>query len=70
MCPHGHIIKNNLSHKPRSSGKHIIDVNQAECEIVNNSFLPVEMAVTDDDFVSWMPLNSPCLVSWTEVFLI
>ena len=49
---YGHIIKNNLSHKPRSSGKHIIDVNQAECEIVNNSFLPVGMVVTDDDFVS------------------
>ena len=49
---YGHIIKNNLSHTPRSSGKHIIDVNQAECEIANNSFLPVDMAVTDDDFVS------------------
>lgn len=49
---YGHIIKNNLSHKPRSSGKHIVDVNQAECEITNNSFLPVEMTVTDDDFIS------------------
>lgn len=49
---YGHIIMNNLSHTPRSSGKHIIDVNQAECEIANNSFLPVDMAVTDDDFVS------------------
>ena len=49
---YGHIIKNNLSHTPRSSGKHIIDVNQSECEIANNSFLPVDMAVTDDDFVS------------------
>ena len=49
---YGHIIKNNLSHTPKSSGKHIIDVNQAECEIANNSFLPVDMAVTDDDFVS------------------
>ena len=49
---YGHIIKNNLSHKPRSSGKHIIDVNQVECEIANNSFLPIEMTVTDDDFIS------------------
>ena len=49
---YGHIIKNNLSHKPRSSEKHIIDVNQVECEIANNSFLPIEMTVTDDDFIS------------------
>lgn len=66
---YGHIIKNNLSHTPKSSGKHIIDVNQAECEIANNSFLPVDMAVTDDDLLVWMLPSLPYLVSQTEVFL-
>lgn len=49
---YGHILHNNLSHSPRSAGKHIIDINMSECEYINNSFLPLELTVTDDDFIS------------------
>lgn len=49
---YGHIIKNNLSLNPRSSGRHIINVNQTLCEISNNSVLPVDLLVTESDFVS------------------
>lgn len=50
---YGHIIKNNLSYGPRTSGNHIINVNQAKCEISNNSFLPIPMSiVAETDFVS------------------
>lgn len=52
---YGHLIKNNLSHSPRSAGKHIIDVNQTECEIVNNSFGPQAVEVADADFESLDP---------------
>ena len=50
-----HIIRNNLSYKPRAAGKHIVDVNREECTIINNSFLPVDMTVGEDDFVSLDP---------------
>ena len=50
-----HIIRNNLSYKPRAAGKHIVDVNREECMIINNSFLPVDMTVGEDDFVSLDP---------------
>ena len=49
---YGHILQNNLSHSPRTAGKHIIDIDQSKCTVANNSFLPVTMNVTDDDFVS------------------
>lgn len=49
---YGHIIKNNLSYDPRTSGRHIINVNQSECEISNNSFLPTNMSLSSGDFLS------------------
>ena len=47
-----HIIRNNVSFSPRSSGKHIIDVDASLCEIENNSFLPTSLSVSEEDFVS------------------
>ena len=49
---YGHVIRNNLSYMPRSAGKHIVDVDPKECTIVNNTFLPVDLTVEEDDFVS------------------
>lgn len=49
---YGHIIKNNLSYSPRTSGQHIVDVNQSLCTIVSNSFLPVAISLSDTDFES------------------
>lgn len=47
-----HIIENNLSYEPRSSGQHLIDYNAELCTINNNTFYPTNQAVTADDFVS------------------
>jgi hypothetical protein len=49
---YGHVLKNNLSYDPRTLGRHVFNVNQELSEIGNNSFLPVEMNVTEGDFVS------------------
>lgn len=49
---YGHIIKNNLSYSPRMRGKDLIDVDATRCEIVNNSFAPSPIELTDADFVS------------------
>jgi len=49
---YGHIIKNNLSYAPRTSGKNIISVDHTLCEIENNSFLPTEMSIASSDFMS------------------
>lgn len=46
-----HIIKNNLSYSPRTSGRDIINVNQSLCEISHNSFLP-SIAISSSDFES------------------
>ncbi|MCD7962115.1 MAG: right-handed parallel beta-helix repeat-containing protein [Rikenellaceae bacterium] len=49
---YGHIIKNNLSYSPRTSGLDIINVNHDRCEIGMNSFLPTAMSLSDADFIS------------------
>src|SRR5690606_35732173 len=49
---YGHIIRHNLSFSPRTAGLHIRMVDQALSQISNNSFLPVNMEVTADDFIS------------------
>lgn len=49
---YGHIIRNNVSYLPRSTGKHIVDVNEALCEIANNSFAPESSELTSTDFIS------------------
>lgn len=49
---YGHIIKNNVSFTPRTTGAHMIDVNASLCEIENNSFAPTEISLTTKDFVS------------------
>jgi hypothetical protein len=49
---YGHIIRHNLSFSPRTAGLHIRMVDQELSQISNNSFLPVNMEVTADDFVS------------------
>lgn len=49
---YGHIIRHNLSFRPRNADNHIINVDVARSQISNNSFLPVSMEVTADDFVS------------------
>ncbi|MDN3669628.1 DUF4990 domain-containing protein [Echinicola jeungdonensis] len=49
-----HILKNNVSHDFRRTG-HISNVNKGLCEISNNSFLPNEIPVTDNDFISLDP---------------
>lgn len=49
---YGHIIKNNVSYLPRSTGKHLVDVNEALCEIANNSFAPESPELTSTDFMS------------------
>ncbi len=57
---YGHIIKNNLSYEPRTSGKHIVDYDVTQSSIGNNSFLPVDMALVAADFIS---LNEAELMS-------
>ena len=37
---------------PRSAGKHLIDVDETLCEIVNNSFAPESYELTSADFIS------------------
>lgn len=49
---YGHVIRHNLSFSPRTAGRHIINVDESLSQISNNSFLPVNMEVTADDFVS------------------
>src|SRR5690606_24557811 len=49
---YGHIIRHNLSYSPRTAGRHIINVDEALSQISNNSFLPVNMEVMADDFIS------------------
>lgn len=49
---YGHIIRHNLSYSPRTAGQHIVNVNQELSQISNNSFLPVNMEVTANDFMS------------------
>ncbi len=49
---YGHIIRHNLSFSPRTGGLHIRMVDQTLSQISNNSFLPVNMEVTADDFIS------------------
>ncbi|MBD1420445.1 right-handed parallel beta-helix repeat-containing protein [Sphingobacterium chuzhouense] len=49
---YGHIIRHNLSFSPRTAGLHIRMVDQTLSQISNNSFLPVNMEVTADDFIS------------------
>ena len=49
---YGHIIRHNLSYSPRTAGQHIVNVNQAVSQLSNNSFLPVNMEVTANDFLS------------------
>ncbi len=52
VAGYGHILKNNLSYSPRSTGKHIIDIDESQCRIANNSFLPAAMELTETDFLS------------------
>ena len=52
MDGYGHIIRHNLSYSPRTAGQHIVNVNQALSQLSNNSFLPVNMEVTANDFLS------------------
>ncbi|MCC8020115.1 MAG: InlB B-repeat-containing protein [Rikenellaceae bacterium] len=52
---YGHIIKNNVSYEPRRTGQHLINIDFDECEVGINSFYPVEMELTDADFVSLDP---------------
>lgn len=49
---YGHIIKNNISYMPQSADKHLIDVDETLCEIVNNSFAPESYELTSADFIS------------------
>lgn len=49
---YGHILRNNLSYAPRSSGKHIVDVDESRCQFLNNSFLPLPVEITEADFIS------------------
>lgn len=49
---YGHILKNNLSYEPRSTGKHIVDVDESLCKIANNSFLTSTVEVMEADFIS------------------
>ena len=37
---------------PRSADKHLIDVDETLCEIVNNSFAPESYELTSADFIS------------------
>lgn len=56
---YGHVLKNNLSYKPRTVGADLVDVNMGECTLTNNSFHPA-MQLSDDDFLS---LNEALLTS-------
>ncbi|MFT4092756.1 MAG: hypothetical protein QM640_03880 [Niabella sp.] len=50
-----HIIRNNVSYLPRSTGGDIYNVNQSACTIENNTFLNTDSTVltlSDADFVS------------------
>ncbi len=49
---YGHILRNNLSYEPRTTGKHIVDYDGPLCIISNNSFLPVDLEPIAADFVS------------------
>lgn len=47
---YGHVLRNNVSYKPRRD--HYTMIDQSLCTIENNSFLPASMAVGEGDFVS------------------
>lgn len=50
---YGHILKNNLSYGPRTSGNDIINVNVNACTISNNSFLATPViTITESDFIT------------------
>ena len=49
---YNHVIKNNISFAPRSTGRDITDYDLAACTIDHNSFLNSAIAVTADDFLS------------------
>ena len=46
---YGHVLKNNLSHSPRSSGAHLTNIDNAQCTLTTNSF---GMSLADTDFES------------------
>lgn len=47
-----HIIQHNVSYSPRISNYDIINVDETACTIVNNSFLPTALTLSDADFTS------------------
>ena len=50
---YGHILRNNVAFRGREAD--IANINEAACEVINNSFLPAPLNVTEADFVSIDP---------------
>ena len=49
---YNHVIKNNISLAPRSTGSDITSYDAAQCVITNNTFLNAGITVTTNDFLS------------------
>jgi hypothetical protein len=49
---YGHVLTGNVSLEPTQPGRHLIDIDTARCVITRNSFAPVDMNITAEDFES------------------
>ena len=60
VAGYGHLLMNNVAYKGRNGLWSAIDVGK--CTLVNNSFLPSEYCVTEDDFENtsdYLQLTAP-----------
>jgi hypothetical protein len=49
---YGHVLTGNVSLEPTQPGRHLIDIDTARCVITRNSFAPVDLGITAEDFES------------------
>src|SRR6185436_11578571 len=49
---YNHVLRNNISFAPRSTGNDIRNFDAARCTMDHNSFLNDDITVTTDDFLS------------------